>query len=151
MKLNSSPCRRMAMLWAIVVSVSMIAGMVSAANISSVPGDSAAAASFTLNNVEVVGILDNNSTFNNATIVLQDGTGSIIDFRLPFATYTPQLGDIINVTATNSPYQDGPELVVGGGTTGFAPQTVTLVSSGNPVNIPAITIPQFNAASGTRA
>jgi hypothetical protein len=98
----------------------------------------------TLNNVEVVGVLD---TYNNTnTFVLQDSTGSIIDYEAPATgtyAYTPTVGDIVNVTLNNSNYQDGAELK-GSSTTAFS-----LVSSGNAVSYPVLTIPQFNAASGT--
>ncbi len=126
-----------------LASFCVMAERAAATTISDIPGDSAPLTSYTLSNVEVVGILDYNTSFNNATIVLQDATGSIVDFRVPLATYTPVLGDIINLTANNSPYQDGPELL------GSSMSGVSIVSQGNPVNIPVVTIPQFNAASST--
>ncbi|HEY4313187.1 MAG TPA: PEP-CTERM sorting domain-containing protein [Pirellulales bacterium] len=124
-------------LLALVIAFAAV-GHASATTISQIPGGAAAAASFTLNNVEVVGILDSFST--NNTVVLQDSTGSILDFRIPNATYVPQVGDIINLTANNTPFQDGPELA------GSSNTAVSLVSSGNPLNIPVISIPQFNSA-----
>ncbi|HEX4146855.1 MAG TPA: PEP-CTERM sorting domain-containing protein, partial [Pirellulales bacterium] len=80
----------------------------------------------------------------NNTVVLQDSTGSIIDYETPTSIYTPNVGDVIDLTISNTPYQDGPELK-GSTTTGL-----TVVSSGNAVpSYPVITLPTFNAASGT--
>jgi hypothetical protein len=112
-----------------------------ATTISGIPGDSSGLATFTLNNVEVVGFLDTFGTTN--TVVLQDSTGSIIDYETSTSVYTPHVGDIIDLTVENSPYQDGPELK-GSTTTGL-----TVVSTGNPVIYPVVTIPTFNAASST--
>ncbi|MGD0767804.1 MAG: PEP-CTERM sorting domain-containing protein [Tepidisphaeraceae bacterium] len=101
---------------------------------------SGGAGSYTLNDVEVVGILDSFTT--NNTAVLQDSTGSIIDYHIAAATYVPAVGDLINLTATNAPYQDGAELTSTSG--------VSVISSLNPVPTPPVlTIPQFLAASNT--
>ena len=110
---------------AAVVLVGLICGETAAQTISSVPGDSTGTTSWTLDNVEVAGILDSFGTTN--TLVLEDSTGSIIDYKMPTSIYaSPQVGDIIDLTTNNTPYQDGPELI-GSSTTGF-----TLISTGNP-------------------
>ncbi len=128
---------------AVVVLVGLICGEAASQTISSVPGDSSGTTSWTLDNVEVIGILDTYNSTN--TLVLQDSTGSIIDYKVPTSIYaSPAVGDIIDLTTNNTPYQDGPELI-GSSTTGFS-----LVSSGNPVpSFPVLTIPEVLAASST--
>lgn len=109
--------------------------------IAQVAAGSTASNPYTLNNVEVVGILDNNSASTYTTPVLEDSTGSIVDFRVTKTIYVPKVGDIIDVTANSSPFDGAPEL------TGSSNTNLTVVSSGNAVPTPAVlTIPQFNAA-----
>jgi hypothetical protein len=73
------------------------------------------------------------------TFVISDGTGSVINYSIPKATYTPTVGDNVSITATDSPYQGQPELT----STGY---TETTNSTGNPVSPTVLTLPQFNAA-----
>jgi hypothetical protein len=95
---------------------------------------------YTLNPVEVVGIVDNNSAATFTSPILEDSTGSLIDFQLPKATYVPQLGDILNITANDSPFDGAPEIK-------NAPISLSVVSSGNAVPTPPVlTIPQVKAA-----
>jgi hypothetical protein len=112
-----------------------------ASTIANIPGDSTGTTSWTISNVEVVGFLDTFGT--NNTVVLQDSTGSIVDYETPTSIYVPTVGDIIDLSINNTPYQDGPELK-GSTTTGFS-----IVSTGNPVSYPVVAIPDFNAASST--
>ncbi|HUB24256.1 MAG TPA: PEP-CTERM sorting domain-containing protein, partial [Tepidisphaeraceae bacterium] len=67
-------------------------------------------------------------------------TGSIIDYRMPKSSYVPTLGDSIDITTTNSPFDQAPELT---GT----PTSISVNSTGNPLPaVPVLTIPQFDAA-----
>lgn len=91
----------------------------------------------------VTAVLNANATANS--FVLQDATGGTIAFNIPRATYAATVGDNVTVTATNSPYQSGPELVA----SGF---TATVNSTGNTFAAPLVTIPQFKSAGdGTSA
>lgn len=82
---------------------------------------------FTVNSALVTGVLNATSTAN--TFVLHDSTGSIIVYAIPITTYTAQIGDLIDITAKNSPYQSAPELTA----TDF---TFTLHSQNN--TLPAV-------------
>ncbi|HTW94474.1 MAG TPA: hypothetical protein VMD30_06765 [Tepidisphaeraceae bacterium] len=97
------------------------------------------AGNYNLDNVQVEAILD--SYKGNDTIVLQDSTGSIIDYSLPNTTYTPTVGDYISITATNAPYQDGAEL------TGSTTALTALPVHGTASTPLVLTIPEFNAAT----
>jgi PEP-CTERM motif len=99
------------------------------------------AGTYTIDNAEVVAILDSNASATWTTPVLMDSSGSIVDFRLPMSSYIPKVGDNIDITTKNSPFDGAPEL---SGT----PTSVTVNSSGNPVPSPAVlTIAEFDAAS----
>jgi len=101
------------------------------------------AGTYTIDNAEVVGILDSNASSLYTTEVLADGTGSIVDFRMPRSSYVPTLGDSIDITTTNSPFDMAPELA---GT----PTSISVNSSGNLVPTPAVlTIPQFNGIASS--
>ena len=85
----------------------------------------------TVNNARVSAILDISPGFNNETYALQDSTGGTLAFRFALSGardpgYHPNAGDLVNVTATNSPFGGNNEL---SGTAGPAP-IVTFVSSG---------------------
>ena len=101
------------------------------------------AGSVTVTGAEVVDILDANyvsgtTTYNS--IILSDGTGSILDYKIKTSVYTPTLGDIITVTAPNSPFNGAPELT--------NPTSVTITSQGNTVPTPPIvTVAGFNSAT----
>ena len=73
------------------------------------------------------------------TIVLTDGTASVIAYSIAKTEYTAVLGDTISFTATNSPYQGSPELV----SSGF---TVASDTPGTPLAPADISVPTFFAS-----
>jgi hypothetical protein len=94
---------------------------------------------YTTDNLTVSEVISTAATTN--TLVLQDSTGSILDYKIPTTTYAaPLAGDVINFTGiTNAPYQGNAEL--SGTPSGFS-----LVSTGNTApTYPVVTIPAFNS------
>jgi hypothetical protein len=87
----------------------------------------------------VTSVLNVSSTAN--TFTLSDGTGSVIFYSILKTAYTATVGDSISVTAPNTPYQGAPEFV---GTSGSF--SGSILSQGNSVTYPVITVPQFVAA-----
>jgi len=65
------------------------------------------------------------------TFTLEDSTGSALFYSIPETSYTATVGDNVTITATNSPYQNGPEMT----RTAF---TETKNSTGNAV-VPLLT------------
>jgi len=117
--------------------VGLFSAIASASTIADVY--SGGAGNYNLTGVQVAAILD--SYNGKDTIVLQDSTGSIIDYALPNTVYTPTVGDKFNITATNTPYQDGAEL------TGSTTALTSLITPGAAPTPPVLTIPQLNAAT----
>jgi hypothetical protein len=98
------------------------------------------AGTYTIDNAEVVSILDSNASSLYTTEILEDSSGSIIDFRMPRSSYVPTLGDSIDITTTNSPFDGAPEL---SGT----PTSISVNSSGNPIPTPPVlSLAAFNSA-----
>jgi hypothetical protein len=95
----------------------------------------------------VVSAILNTSASSNS-FVITDGTASVLAYSISKTTYTAQLGDTINFTATNAGYQNSPELV----TTGFAVNAD--IPSTPPGTQPApadISVPTFNASGNATA
>jgi hypothetical protein len=94
----------------------------------------------------VTAVLD--SFKGNYTFDLQDSTGGILAFSIPSTTYTPEVGDTIEVNATSVLFDGAPEFEgskqftlissAGTGTAGLVYGTPTV-----------LTIPQFNASGST--
>jgi hypothetical protein len=100
---------------------------------------SGGAGAYNTYNLTVSEVISTAATTN--TLVLQDSTGSILDYKIPTTTYAAPLnGDVITLTGiTNDPYEGNAEL--SGTPTGFS-----LVSTDNPTpTYPVVTIPTFNS------
>jgi PEP-CTERM motif len=91
----------------------------------------------------VTSILTSNATTD--TFTLQDSSGSLVFYHISNTPYAAAVGDNITVTATNSPYQGGPEMI----NTGFTYGTTN--STGNSVSPTVLTIPQFMASGNSVA
>lgn len=132
---------------------------IAAANASSSGG------TVTVNNVTLSSVLNYSAT-NGYNLDLQDSSGGVQAYRFPasaFSGFTPAVGDIVDVTATNDPYEDNPEFsntsaavsLVSAGT--FTPATVTAAQANgattNGLIAEMVTVPNViitdDAAAGT--
>jgi hypothetical protein len=84
-------------------------------------------------------------TYGNYAIVAQDATGSLVVFGKAttyFGSYTPAVGDALNVTGTYSPFDGIPELA--------SPSAVGAASHGNTLpTVPTYTIAQVSTSTTT--
>jgi hypothetical protein len=137
--LNKRKIGERALACAIAATLGVFSSHTSAATIAAITAGGAG--NYTLGAVQVSYVLDTEATSN--TVVLQDATGSIIDYHIPTSAYAaPLAGDNLNpgVTATNAPYQDGAELT---GSTNVFPTTPP--ASNSPVAaFPVLGLPDFN-------
>ncbi|HEY1687102.1 MAG TPA: PEP-CTERM sorting domain-containing protein [Tepidisphaeraceae bacterium] len=86
----------------------------------------------------VSSVLNVSATANTFTVT--DASGSALAYGIPLTTYTAKAGDVIDLTATDSPYQGAPELV----SSGFTVNSLT--TPGTPVAPTVLSIPDFNAS-----
>jgi hypothetical protein len=103
------------------------------------------AGTYTITGATVVDVIDQYpaATPTKNTFLLNDGTGGIIAYSEPIATYAAHVGDVIDITAKNSPYQGGAELT----STSYA-VSVDSVGSGTSTPLPVTTA---DLTSGTDA
>ena len=91
----------------------------------------------TITGATITGVLDQNATYaGEYSYVIQDATGGILMYGV--SGYTPQVGDVVDVTGSYAPYNGNPEI-------SYASSPSVTKTTGTAFTPPVVTTADFNS------